>query len=151
MPLTKKETLLLQDLKAEEQLCIEKYGRYAEQASDETLKCLLQKIGTAEENHLKTIDNMLQGEVPQPAPAKKGPKQQKQNMKSKAGKAGKQSDAYLCSDLLATEKHASSMYNTSVFEFANPQLRTVLNQIQTQEQNHGEQIYEYMAQNKMYN
>ena len=63
----------------------------------------------------------------------------------------KQNDCYLCTDLLATEKHASHLYDTCVFEFADGQVRSVLNQIQKQEQEHGKAIYDYMKTNSMYN
>ncbi|MPN24627.1 hypothetical protein SDC9_172028 [bioreactor metagenome] len=59
-------------------------------------------------------------------------------------------DAYLCSDALSTEKHVSSIYNTSIFEFKDPGMRNVLNHIQTEEQEHGKKIYDYMAVNGMY-
>ena len=62
----------------------------------------------------------------------------------------KQQDYYLCSDLLTTEKHASGLYNTCVFEFGQTQLRQVLNHIQTEEQEHGDLIYKYMKANSMY-
>ena len=55
-----------------------------------------------------------------------------------------------CSDLLTTEKHASNLYNTCVFEFGQTELRQVLNHIQTEEQEHGDMIYKYMKVNNMY-
>ena len=61
----------------------------------------------------------------------------------------KSADAYLCRDALAMEKHVSSLYNTTIFEFNSPVLRDTLNHIQKEEQNHGEQIYEYMSCNGM--
>ena len=62
----------------------------------------------------------------------------------------KKHDEYLCRDALATEKHVSSLYNTSVFEFNSPVLRDTLAHIQKEEQNHGETIYSYMSKNMMY-
>jgi spore coat protein CotF len=67
-----------------------------------------------------------------------------------ASTQSKQKDSYLCTDLLSTEKHVSSVYNTAVFEFKDTNIRNVLNHIQKEEQQHGEQIYNYMAQNGMY-
>ena len=61
-----------------------------------------------------------------------------------------QADAYLCEDALGTEKHVSAVYDTSVFEFAQPQARQVLNHLQKEEQEHGQMIYAYMARNGMY-
>lgn len=57
----------------------------------------------------------------------------------------------LCTDLLSTEKHVSSVYNICVFEFRDTNIRDTLNHIQKEEQQHGEQIYNYMSQNGMYN
>jgi len=63
----------------------------------------------------------------------------------------KQKDSYLCKDALSTEKHVSSTYNTSIFEFKDTGVRSALNHIQKEEQQHGEQIYNFMSQNGMYN
>ncbi|MDD3202923.1 MAG: spore coat protein, partial [Pygmaiobacter massiliensis] len=56
-----------------------------------------------------------------------------------------------CADALSTEKHVSSVYDTSVFEFAQPELRNALNHIQGEEQGHGKQIYDYMSSHGLYN
>ena len=61
----------------------------------------------------------------------------------------KQNDSYLCSDVLSTEKHASSLYDTCIFEFKDEQVRSALNHIQKEEQNHGKMIYDYMQANNM--
>ena len=62
----------------------------------------------------------------------------------------KKQDCYLCTDLLTTEKHASGLYDTCVFEFGQTELRKALNHIQTEEQEHGDMIYKYMKANSMY-
>ena len=62
----------------------------------------------------------------------------------------KQNDCYLCTDVLAMEKHASHLYDTCVFEFGDANARSVLNDIQKQEQHHGKVIYDYMNTNAMY-
>jgi rubrerythrin len=62
-------------------------------------------------------------------------------------RAGKQMDAYLCQDALDTEKHVSALYDTCIFEFKGEDARSMLNQIQKQEQEHGKRIYDYMAAN----
>ena len=59
-------------------------------------------------------------------------------------------DAYLCKDALSGEKQVSSLYNTCVFEFKDASVRAALAHIQTEEQNHGKMIYDYMAANGMY-
>ena len=60
-------------------------------------------------------------------------------------------DKMLCQDSLSTEKYVSSTYNTTIFEFRDVNARQVLNHIQKEEQEHGEQIYSYMNQHGMYN
>ena len=62
----------------------------------------------------------------------------------------KQNDCYLCTDVLAMEKHASHLYDTCVFEFNDANARSMLNDIQKQEQHHGKVIYDYMNTNAMY-
>lgn len=64
MQLTQKETMLLQDMKSQEQLCIEKYAKYAAEASDPQLQDLFSTIQQAEQTHLNTISDMLSGTVP---------------------------------------------------------------------------------------
>ena len=59
-------------------------------------------------------------------------------------------DKYLCTDALAAEKHASSLYDTCIFEFRDDNVRDQLNHIQKEEQQHGKRIYDYMSANMMY-
>ena len=59
-------------------------------------------------------------------------------------------DQFLCNDALSGEKHISSSYNTSIFEFVSAPVRDVLNHIQKEEQEHGKKIYDYMSKNSMY-
>ena len=71
MTLTPKENSLLSDLKSQEKLCIEKYGKYVNEACDPALKNLFSSIKTTEENHLTTINRILNGEevaMAEPAP-----------------------------------------------------------------------------------
>lgn len=62
----------------------------------------------------------------------------------------KLNDSYLCTDLLAAEKHASHTYDTCIFEFKDKNVRNILNLLQKQEQGHGEVIYNHMSINCMY-
>ena len=153
MQLTQKETLLLKDLKDQEQTCVEKYNKYAADASDGQLKGLFAQIGQIEQQHLDTINQIMSGTVP--AMQSGGNKQVQLNFtpvyNTASSNQNKQKDSYLCTDVLSTEKHVSSVYNTAVFEFRDTNIRNILNHIQKEEQQHGEQIYNYMAQNGMYN
>ena len=152
MTLTEKETTLLQDLKSDEQLCIEKYKKYADEAKDGALKNLFTQIGQKEQEHLNTVNELLSGAVPQMASSgSQSQNSAEPNCACDCDAAKKERDKFLCSDALSTEKHVSSVYNTSIFEFKDQNVRNILNHIQKEEQEHGEKIYNYMAQNNMYN
>ena len=154
MQLTPKEGSLLQELQAQEKLCVEKYGRYAASASDPQLRQLFGTIGAAESRHLQTLSAIGSGSLPQQQ-AQQG--QQQQSQQQTDGRAPAQDspewqqDRYLCTDALTTEKHASGLYDAGVFEFSDPAVRQALNRIQSEEQGHGLSIYEYMNRNGMYN
>ncbi len=148
MQLTQKETMLLQDLKTQEQLCVEKYARFVEKACDGRLKKLFAEIGQMEQTHLDTVNSMLSGTVPMMT----GGGQQKNSAPPAPNTCppeAKQEDAYLCQDALGTEKHVSSTYDTCIFEFKDAGARDALNHIQKEEQQHGKRIYDYMAANGM--
>ena len=149
MILTQKENGLLCDLKTQEQLCIEKYTKYEQEACDPALKSLFSSIKTTEQSHLDTIGKMMGGEeVKMPSVM---PEAQKwTGTASSCSAEAKKTDAFLCKDALTMEKHVSSLYDTSIFEFTSPTLRDTLAHIQKEEQNHGEQIYSYMSANNMY-
>ena len=151
MTLTPKEHSLLSDLKSQEKLCIEKYEKYGKEAHDPALKSLFAKIKSTEENHLSTINRMISGEEVVMSSAAPGAKDTKNEYPpSTLGGADKAADAFLCGDALAMEKHVSSVYDVAIFEFVSPALRDSLNHIQKEEQNHGKEIYDYMAKNNMY-
>ena len=151
MTLTQKETSLLNDLKSQEKLCIEKYGKYADAACDPALKNLFTTIKSAEETHLQTITQILNGtEVKMQAAPPSAVGAKLECSMSSCSEDKKKNDAYLCQDALAMEKHVSSVYDTSVFEFSSPVLRDTLAHIQKEEQNHGEQLYNYLSCNNMY-
>ena len=150
MTLTQKETSLLTDLKSQEQLCIEKYGKYEQDAHDPCLKSLFKSIKCTEESHLSTISRIMSGEEVSTNAAPTAVSQKLECPMSSCSEAEKKSDGFLCKDALAMEKHVSGLYDTSIFEFTSPTLRDTLNHIQKEEQNHGEQLYEYMQCNNMY-
>jgi len=151
MTLTQKESSLLSDLKSQEQLCIEKYSKYESDACDPCLKSLFKSIKSTEESHLSTISRIMSGEEVSTNAAPTAVSQKLECACSSCSESDKKSDAFLCKDALAMEKHVSSLYDTSIFEFTSPTLRDTLSHIQKEEQNHGEQLYEYMSKNNMYN
>jgi spore coat protein CotF len=152
MVLTEKENSLIKDMKEQEELCIKKYGKYSDEAKCPALKTLLNSLAETEREHLKTLNHIQSGSEPSsPSPLSENNSECKCSDSLYSNKEIKDHDAFLLSDLLATEKHASALYNTAIFEFKSPRVRKVLNHIQSEEQQHGEKIYAYMAMNGMYN
>ena len=156
MNLTQKESDLLKDLKGQEKLCVDKYTRHSSAASDTQLKNMFSQIAQTEQQHLDTLMQIEKGSVPQ---QQQGSSQNQQTFTANLSFAStygmgdnneKKNDSYLCSDVLSAEKHASSLYDTCIFEFKDEQVRTALNHIQKEEQNHGKMIYDYMQVNNMY-
>ncbi len=152
MTLTQKETTLLTELKSQEKLCIEKYKKYSDEACDPELKNLFSQLAGNEEKHYDTICQILNGtEVKMPDESPSATTAKLNCTPSKCDEGKKQNDAFLCKDALSMEKHVSSVYDTSVFEFSSPVLRDTLAHIQKEEQNHGEKLYNYLSCNNMYN
>ncbi|QHI71542.1 spore coat protein [Aminipila terrae] len=155
MILTEKETMLLNDLKSEEKLCIDKYNKYASEACDPQLKNVFTSIGQTEQNHYDTITQMINGTAPSTnmggsqKPNLQAASQQNSAQQS-VGQEQRKNDEYLCTDALGTEKHVSSTYNTCIFEFKDENVRNTLNHIQKEEQEHGKKLYDYLSQNGMY-
>lgn len=157
--LSSKERMLLQDEKKHEELCIEKYNKYSEMASNPELKNLFSQLSEKEKQHLNTINQMLSGVLPN-TNSGQGGKQQNQQSNNQSSNEQKlnyyqsqtdfNNDKMLCQDSLSGEKYVSSTYDTAIFEFRDTNARQVLNHIQKEEQEHGEKIYNYMEQYRMY-
>lgn len=155
---SQKERTLLEDQKSHEQVCVKKYSSYAAQAQDTQLKQLFSSLGKQEQQHLNTINQMLSGQVPN---VQQGGQQQGQQQGGQAGAQfvqsgsnlgmANQNDAALCNDMLMTEKYVSGAYDTAIFEFRDANVRSALNHIQKEEQQHGEGIFNYMQSNGLYN
>nr|WP_312576095.1 spore coat protein [Sedimentibacter sp.] len=62
--LSTKEKFLLEDQKSHEQLCIQKYTTYANQASDPQLKNIFNNNAKQEQEHLNSINQLLNGQIP---------------------------------------------------------------------------------------
>ncbi len=149
MQLTQKETDLLKDLKDQEKLCIEKYAKGAQTANDSQLKELFSTIEKIEQQHYDAVCAIMNNSTP-PASIPVPVNQTFSATYNMEETEQKKNDSYLCSDALAAEKHASHLYDTCVFEFKEDNLRSILNNIQKQEQEHGKLIYDYMSTNSMY-
>ncbi len=150
MTISNKETDLLKDLRSAEQLCIEKYAQYAKTAKSTALSALFTSMEQTEREHLSAVSDMLAGKDPAPPASISNSNNQNCTAETYADEEDRKSDAFLCQDMLSTEKHVSSMYDVSIFEFATPAARKMLNHIQAEEQQHGEQLYAYMKANQMY-
>lgn len=157
-----KEKYLLEDAKVQEALCVAKYKEHAQKANCQELKNLFNSLASKEQSHLDTINQLLCGDIPainQNAQNSQSPKVQ-QNTQSQFNlgdfqttiKANyNETDKLLCEDALSMEKYVSATYNTSIFEFKDKNIRQILNHIQTEEQEHGKKIYDYMHSHGMYN
>jgi len=154
--LSQKERSLLQDQLSHEEICIQKYNSYASRAKDPELKNMFSQFGSDEEKHYNTINGYLQNQGQNPA------KVQGQGFRSETRNYGEELDASasrgadedeksMLSDMLMTEKFVSGAYDTAVFESTNPSLRRDLQDIQKDEQKHGEGIFQYMQKHGMYN
>lgn len=149
--LTTKERLLMQDQKEHEELCVQKYQNYANQAQDPLLKGLFSSLSQKEQEHLNSVNQILSGQVPNIQQNAQSGQQNQQNQQNLfQGAMANQGDRILCTDMLGTEKYISGTYDTAIFEFTNTDVRQVLNHIQKEEQEHGEQIFNYMQSNGMY-
>jgi len=151
--LSQKERLLLEDQKSHEELCIEKYTKYASQAQDPALKQLFNTYAQEEHQHLDTINQILAGLDPSSnQQGQQNQQNQQVNFQStNTSETANENDEILCRDMLATEKYVSSTYDTTIFECVDSNIRQVLNHIQKEEQDHGEGIFNYMQSHGMYN
>lgn len=169
--LTTKERYLLEDQKGHEEQCILKYSNYSNMVSNDQLRAIFMNNGKKEEEHLQTINQLLNGKIPtitsqqssqqQPSQQQTSPQQTSQQQSQpqpermafqQQGGPGRfqASDKDLCIDALTTEKYISGTYDTAIFEFRDAQIRDVLNHIQKEEQKHGEAIFAYMESKGMY-
>ncbi|MBE6618290.1 MAG: spore coat protein [Ruminococcaceae bacterium] len=150
MQFTQKEKDLLKDMKGQEQLCIDKYTRHAECAHDAQLKNLFSCIAQVERQHLDTLNSLEGNSSSQSSGSSISCPTTFTATYNSSETSEKKDDCFLCSDLLAIEKHASHLYDTCVFEFSDESVRNTINHIQKEEQNHGKMIYDYMKTNSMY-
>jgi len=151
MQLSQKERTLLEDAKSHEELCIKKYSKYSGEAQCPQLKQIFQSHAQKEQEHLNSINQMLNsGQVPNVG--QQGQQQQQNVQAQPQGQASmfNQQDADFCQDMLSAEKYVSQAYDNYIFEFRDSQVRKVLNHIQNEEQKHGEELFNYMQSRGMY-
>lgn len=151
MLLKQKEKDAISELQTQEKTCIEKYQRYQQQAKDSELKKLFGKLAQEEQKHYDTLEQVMNGQVPScDCNDTEGRDYAPQaTYTSMSQNEDKQSDNFLATDCIGTEKYVSSEYNTTVFKFADAALRKLLADIQIEEQNHAEMLYKYKTANGM--
>jgi spore coat protein CotF len=76
--LSTKERLLLEDSRNHEEQCIRKYSNYTNLASDSELKAVFRSNGQKEQEHLETINQILNGKIPTVSNQQKSQSQQQQ-------------------------------------------------------------------------
>lgn len=151
MVLTQKETSVIEDLRQQEQSCIEKYKRYAQEAKDPVLQDLFHELEKEETEHYESLGQVLKGAVPAcNCNDKEGEVYQpKATYDAMTNSEDKKNDCFLATDCIGTEKMVSGTYNTDVFVFGDTKIRKLLADIQIEEQNHAEMLYKYKTVNGM--
>ena len=149
--LTEKERFIIEDLKSQEKLCIQKYAFYEEMAYDPELSDLFAQIRESEEKHYNSLNAVLNGnvaysDVNDDSGQKYMPKMQ---YHQDSNTAEKDHDSFLCTDAITMEKYVSGAYNFDLFQFGNSKLRKLLADIEVEEQNHAEMLYKYKKANLM--
>lgn len=151
MILTEKERTTIQDLQTQEESCVKKYKKYAEQACDPELKSLFERIEKDERRHYDSLSQVLKGNVPS---SNTNDSQGKEYQPSAAYRGTsdaecKKQDSFLVTDCIGTEKLVSGEYNNNVFNCSDSDVRKLLADIQVEEQNHAEMLYKYKQANAM--
>lgn len=149
MTLTQKEKTVIMDLQTQEQLCIDKYEKYANQASDPVLKDLFNTIKEDEQMHYDSLGQVLKGTVPEcDCNDSKGANYEPTPTYTKKDTSPEKTmDAFLVTDCIGTEKLVSHEYNSDVFNFTDSKIRKLLADIQVEEQNHADMMCKYKTAN----
>ena len=131
--------------------CIDKYEKYAGLAKDDELKQLFEELKKKEQEHYKTIGQILNGEMPScDCNDTAGKDYQPKGSYSKSEESeDKKNDCFLATDSIGTEKLVSGEYNSNVFACTLTSIRKVLADIEIEEQNHAEMLYKYKMANGM--
>ena len=132
MILKEKERSVIEDLQTQEKSCVEKYGKYAEQARDPELKNLFRNIQQEEQKHYESLSMILSGSVPECNCNDRSGRdyQPKAVYTAMSSPEDKEHDAFLATDCIGTEKLVSGTYNDDVFAFGDSGVRKLLADIQ---------------------
>lgn len=151
LDISEKENFIIKNLQAQEKLCIDKYTRNENDAKDPVLKGLFGELKASEQRHYDSLTKLLSGTVEYNVVNDNDTS----NYNPIATYVGnyneddKNNDQFLCTDSITTEKYVSSAYNFNIFQFADSNVRKMLNDIETEEQNHAERIHKYKTVNQM--
>jgi len=80
--LSTKERYLLEDQKTHEEQCVLKYDNYSNLATDTELKSIFKNLSQKEREHLQTINQLLNGEIPPVNQSSSGTQQQGSQMQN---------------------------------------------------------------------
>lgn len=151
MVLTDKEQSTIEDLRTQEQSCIEKYRRYGKEAKDPVLRDLFGELEKKEQKHYDSLSQVLNGSVPSCDINDKDGKMYapKATYDVMTNSEDKKNDCFLATDSIGSEKMVSGTYNSDVFAFGDSDVRKLLADIQVEEQNHAEMLYKYKTVNGM--
>ena len=149
--LTEKEKFIIEDLKSQEKLCIQKYAFYEQMAYDPALAELFAQIKQSEQKHLNSLNEVLNGNVMESDVNDYSGQnyQADTDYHNSSIPEEKEHDSFLCTDAITMEKYVSGAYNFDLFQFANSKLRKLLADIEVEEQNHAEMLYKYKKANLM--
>ena len=148
---SQKEKDIINNLIAQEKLCMDKYNRIANEAKDPVLKDLFVTLGKDEAKHHDMLQKLLEGQVSTLEAYDVSSYNPVATYVGNYNESDKQSDNFLCTDTITTEKYVSTAYNFNLFQFADSNVRKLLNNIETEEQNHAEMINKYKTVNQMTN
>lgn len=151
MTLNENEKTAIKDLQTQEKSCIQKYEKYESLAKDPELKNLFRIISKKEQKHYDTLGEVLKGNPPtcdcNDMEGRNYSPKATYTMSSNT--EDKDSDCFLATDCISSEKLTSSEYNSNVFNFGDSAIRKLLADIQVEEQNHAEMLYKYKVVNGM--
>lgn len=151
MVLKEKELTTIKDLQTQEKSCIDKYTKYSQTAKDPVLQDLFSTIAQDEQKHYDSLQQVIDGKVPScDCNDSKGKDYSPKATYHSIDKSDdKDSDCFLATDCIGTEKLVSHEYNEDVFVFGDTDVRKLLANIQVEEQNHAEMLWKYKTVNGM--
>ena len=151
MVLKEKELTTIKDLQTQEKSCIDKYTKYSQTAKDPVLQDLFSTIAQDEQKHYDSLQQVIDGKVPScDCNDSKGKDYSPKATYHSIDKSDdKDSDCFLATDCIGTEKLVSHEYNEDVFVFGDTDVRKLLADIQVDDQNHAEKLWKYKTVNGM--